>query len=189
VTEAESLEIVTFLAGNYPDAKLTPMTAKAIRMMMPDVPFAVAFAALPGVMERHPTFCPPVPAIAKAIKDLMRPESDGWAAAWLNVQQQVKDVGWWGKPTFDDPLTWDVVRSLGGWVDGVCSADLGNAGHTRPQFRDIYNELAASDQRAEMREAIAGGMGERIAGLGSGLKRMSAPNGNVVPMVKVGTGR
>lgn len=59
------------------------------------------------------------------------------AEAWGLVQAELKRVGSWGSPKFDDPLVAQVVRSMG-WIN-LCQSD--QPGVDRAQFMRMYEQI------------------------------------------------
>jgi hypothetical protein len=69
-----------------------------------------------------------------------------WVEAWAEVQSEMRRIGSYGAPQFNDQITAQVVRSMG-WRD-LCASEM--PGVDRAQFRDMYTALMArqdSDSR------------------------------------------
>ena len=186
ITELQSVELCAVLSDTYPNAKLGVRSPEMYRMLIGDVPWEAVLAALPHILSEHLDFCPSAPALGKALRDALNPASDGWEAAWAAVVEQRRTNHLVRPWAMADPLAMEAARTIG--IEAICIVEADQENTMRAQYRDVYRGLAASGQRAEVRESVAAGMGERIAGLAGGLKRMPS-GGNVVPMVKVGSGR
>ena len=186
ITEADARELVAYLDATYPNAKLTDRSHEVYRALIGDVPFSVVLAALPTILRRHPDFCPSAPALANAIQDVTEVGAPDWETAWEAVKAQRRDNHLWRPWSMTDPLAFRAARIIG--IEAICMVESEQENTMRAQYRDVYRGLAASGRRDDDREAVAGGTSQRIAELAGGLKRIPSA-GNVVPMVKAGTGR
>lgn len=62
-----------------------------------------------------------------------------YVEAWDSVQKEIRRIGSYGKPHFEDATTAQVVASMG-WRD-LCMSEEPQI--SRAQFRDMYNALLA----------------------------------------------
>ncbi|HXH79551.1 hypothetical protein [Nocardioides sp.] len=186
ITELQSVELCAVLSDTYPNAKLGARSPEMYRALIGDVPWEVVLAALPTILRRHPDFCPSAPALANAIQDLTEGGAPDWETAWEAVKAQRRDNHLWRPWSMTDPLAFRAARIIG--IEAICMVESDQENTMRAQYRDVYRGLAASGRRDDDRDAVTGGTAQRIAELAGGLKRMPSA-GNVVPMVKVGTGR
>lgn len=67
------------------------------------------------------------------------------AEAWGLVQGQIRAIGSWGVPQFDDPLTARVVEMMG-W-NALCQSE--NPAVDRAQFMRMYAEIATREDRID----------------------------------------
>lgn len=83
-----------------------------------------------------------------APSDILRHAGGGGSAtnraelAWEDAYDKSGSVGAYRSPTFADPLTSRVIRSMGGWVD-FCKRP-GPTHWVRKEFMEIYENLAAT---------------------------------------------
>ena len=89
-------------------------------------------------------FLPTIAELRDMRHSLARLGAPTWADAWDAVQREIRRVGSYGLPRFDDPLTERAVKAMG-WK-AICASD--NPATDRAQFRDMYNALAEREETA-----------------------------------------
>jgi len=114
-------------------------TATAWHAILGDLPFPVVLEATQAILalQEIPT-CPAVGKIRREAVARMGPPRPTAAEAWASVEREIRRVGSYGRPTFEDPVTARVVHAIG-WTTLCASEDIGvERGH----FLRLYQELA-----------------------------------------------
>lgn len=140
-------QLVELLSGMYPTFRVEKNTIKGYQLMLQDIPFDLVKAALPAILIRHPTFCPTAPELRIALMDAMSTTPSA-AEAWEEIEQQLKRVGSWGRPTFTDPLIERAVNAIG-WEE-ICLTEFEQMGTLRAQFRQLYETFRAKQSRDQV---------------------------------------
>ncbi len=167
--------ILRQLFAAYPNTAVTPETVAMYVRLLSDIPPA----DLQTVVDQAVATCKFLPTIAE-LRDMRHSLHNAnrltWADAWDAVQREIRRIGSYGLPRFDDELTERVVKAMG-WK-ALCASD--NPATDRAQFRDMYNALAGRQETAQKLLPQARELAERSAGSNGGLvamRRLLGANG------------
>jgi hypothetical protein len=110
-------------------------------------------------LEAESTFLPKIAELRRAITaaaDPQPPAPDA-DAAWGEVLDQIREVGWQQAPSLS-PLTAETVANVGGWLR-VCETD---AGIMRKHFADAFKLAAARDAQRRRQAALPADVREAL---------------------------
>ncbi len=133
------------LFAAYPNTEVTPETIAMYMRLLKDI----APEDLQVVVDQAiatSKFLPTIAELRDMHHGLRHISRLSWVEAWDSVQREMRRIGSYGVPHFDDELTTRAVRAMG-WKT-LCASE--NAMADRAQFRDMYNTLLArvdSDQK------------------------------------------
>jgi len=133
---------MALLTSAYPNFEPRPETVEVYVQMLQDLPANVLFAAVHQCIAEC-RFFPTVAEIrerARAIQPAAQIPSA--AEAWEEVMREVRRVGYYGVPAFENPITARVVKALG-WRE-ICMSE--NVVADRAHFMRMYEQVA---QRVE----------------------------------------
>lgn len=136
--------ILDQLFGCYPNTEVTPRTVAMYVRLLGDIPPD----ELQTVVDQAVATCKFLPMIAE-LRDMRHSLANvgrlTWADAWELVVNEIRRVGSYSTPRFDDELTAKCVQAMG-WK-ALCASE--NPQTDRAQFRDMYNALAARREGAQ----------------------------------------
>ncbi len=134
----KTLTILEQLFSCYPNTEITKhTTAMYVRLLQDIDP-----ADLQTIVDQAVATSKFLPTIAElrdmrhSLTTLGRPT---YIEAWDSVQKAIRKHGYMQKPQFADPITAQVVASMG-WRE-LCMSETPEI--TRAQFRDMYNTLSS----------------------------------------------
>lgn len=164
--------ILRQLFSAYPNTAVTPETVAMYVRLLSDIPPD----ELQTVVDQAVAMCRFLPTIAE-LRDMRHSLHNAhrltWADAWDAVQKEIRRVGSYGLPRFDDELTTRCVQAMG-WK-AICASE--NPQTDRAQFRDMYNALAARQDTTQKLLPQARELAERsTAGLVE-MRRLLGVNG------------
>lgn len=133
--------ILKQLFSAYPGSKATLETVAMYDRLLADIPDDELQAAIDQTVSTS-EFLPTIAKIRDLHFRLQHISALGWADSWDLVQKEMRRIGSYGMPVFNDELTTRVVKAMG-WK-ALCASE--NAATDRAQFRDMYNDMA---QRSE----------------------------------------
>jgi hypothetical protein len=134
----EQLEsVLAQLFSAYPNAKIDEGTVAVYTRLLSDIPPA----DLQTVVDQCIATCKFLPTVAeireewhKLTRQIGQPSA---TEAWAEVVQQIRAVGYIGVPTFTNPVTAAVVKSMG-WRE-LCASE--NQVADRAHFLRMYEQL------------------------------------------------
>ena len=125
------------LVAAFPNSQATPQTVVVYAEMLQDIPIVELEIVVNQVLAES-KFLPAIAELREMHRKLGNINKITWADAWELVQKEIRRVGSYQLPKFDDELTARVVKAIG-WRD-LCISE--EPGIMRAQFRDMYNALA-----------------------------------------------
>lgn len=139
-------KILRQLFSAYANAQVTVETIAVYDRLLSDIP--------PGDLQTvvdqciaECKFLPTVAEIRERYHALTRTLGRLTATdAWGMVKREIRRVGSWGSPTFDDPTVAKVVRNMG-WME-LCMSESPE-GVDRAQFERMYNETVARQEQVQ----------------------------------------
>lgn len=160
--------ILAQLFSAYANAKIDEGTVAVYTRLLRDIPPADLQAVVDQCIAES-KFLPTVAEIRERYHALTRTMGTLTASdAWGQVKAEIRRIGSWGVPEFDDPVIAKVVRNMG-WLE-LCTSESPE-GVDRAQFERAYNEIV---NRGEQVQKLLPGAREmvekRIAG---GLQHIS----------------
>lgn len=161
--------VLSQLFSAYANAKIDEGTTAVYVRLLRDIPPA----DLQTVVDQSIAECKFLPTVAELRErwhTLTRTLGQLSAAeAWGQVKAEVRRIGSWGKPEFDDPTVARVVRMMG-WNE-ICMSEAPE-GVDRAQFMKMYEQLAGREEQVQKLLPQARDLAERS--IGTGLQRISA---------------
>lgn len=142
---SEAAELVMMLLGAYPHAKSTSSTSQIYETMLADLDVARARAAVSRLIATS-RFLPTIAEIREAAVESEHGPLRSGADAWLDVVAEIRRIGVYGAPEFDDALTASIVRRWG-WR-ALC--DSTNDAADRARFVETYDGLARQARAVEV---------------------------------------
>ena len=188
MTRAEIVALVTLATAAYPAAqtKDPEPVVNAWKLMLPDIPFAVARAAVIKVCRSSPFF-PSVAGVVEAARELdpCQEHLPTAAEAWEEVSRLIQDVGPYRAPQYSCDTVKRAARSIG-WRQ-LCMGE--NPEADRAHFLRLYESMRS--RRREQSECEAA---MKMAGIAAAVNTClvasnSADNRLVDPRPKQSGGR
>jgi hypothetical protein len=142
---SEAAELVMMLFGAYPNAKTSASTSAIYETMLSDLDESTARAAVARLIATS-KWMPTVAEIREAATEQSIGPARSGADAWLDVVSEIRRVGVYSAPSFDDALTADIVRRWG-WR-ALC--DSTNDVADRSRFIETYDGLARQARSREV---------------------------------------
>ena len=171
-----TIGILRQLFSAFPNTQVETETIAMYSKLLSDIP-AEDLQVIVDQAVSTSRFLPTIGEIRDMHYGLKRIGQPSWVEAWSTVQSEMRRVGSYSSPHFEDQLTQRVVKSMG-WRT-LCSSE--NASIDRAQFRDMYTALAARDEREQKLLPHARTWAERNGGLlplRNLLQGLEAPNGD-----------
>jgi len=126
------------LFAAFPNTQASNGTIAVYMRLLKDIPVE----DLQTIVDQAIATCKFMPTVAE-LRDihhgLRHIDRLSWTEGWDTVQSEMRRIGSYGVPKFDDDLTARVVHAMG-WKT-LCASE--NAAIDRAQFRDMYTALAA----------------------------------------------
>lgn len=141
---SESAEIVTMLLGAYPNARTSSCTSQVYETMLADLDVETARAAVTKLIATS-KWMPTVAEVREAATEVVSGPVRSGADAWLDVVSEIRRVGSYGAPWFDDALTTSIVKRWG-WR-ALCETA---AAPERARFIETYDGLARQAREREV---------------------------------------
>ena len=156
------LPIIRQLVSAYPNAQVTVETIAVYDRLLSDIPPADLQAVVDQCIAEC-KFIPTVAEIRERYHALTRSLGHLTASdAWGQVKREIRRIGSWGTPKFDDPITAKVVANMG-WLE-LCMSESPE-GVDRAQFERAYNEILNRNEQVSKLLPQARELAEtRIAG-------------------------
>lgn len=172
--QAEStLTVLAQLFACYPNTEVGRETTAMYVRLLQDIPPD----ELQTVVDQAVATCRFLPTIAE-LRDMRHSLQNAnrltWAEAWDSVQREIRRVGSYSTPRFDDELTERTVKAMG-WKS-LCASE--NPATDRAQFRDMYNAMAGRQETAQKLLPQARELVERNGGGLVEMRRLLGVNGN-----------
>lgn len=147
MTKTEAARLVAFLLGAYSSVPVSSKTTLVYEAQLADLEFSTARRAVDRLTKTS-RFMPTIAEIrAMAVEIQHGPRRLG-AEAWGDVLGEIRRVGLYGLPRFDDPRVAEAVHLMT-WR-GLCLGE--NEAADRARFVDLYDGL----QDRARADAVAG---------------------------------
>ena len=174
MSEVRTHDALMVLYAAFPNTEWSEATQAVYAKYLADIPVD----DLRTVIAQAIATCKFPPTIAEIRDTWHNLQNVGrltWADAWDAVQREIRRIGSYSQPRFDDELTERTVKAMG-WK-ALCASD--NPGTDRAQFRDMYNAMAARDETAQKLLPQARELAERNGGGGGlvAMRRLLGANG------------
>jgi hypothetical protein len=142
---SEAAEVVAMLVAAYPNAKTCASTSQVYETMLADLDAAVARAAVTRLIATS-RFMPTIAEVREAAAEAVSGPVRSGADAWLDVVGEIRRIGIYGSPRFDDALVASIVLRWG-WR-ALC--DSPNEASDRARFIETYDGLARKARQNEV---------------------------------------
>lgn len=141
MTIDETKDLLTAIAGMYPNVSVSKDTIRGYHLLLADLPYEPVIAALPRILADHRTFMPTAPELRAALMGTPSIQSGVpvGAEAWEVVQREVRDRGFMRGGRFDDETIQRAVNAVG-W-EQICMCELDNLNTLRSQFLKLYESF------------------------------------------------
>jgi hypothetical protein len=126
----------------YPNTQVSEQTVITYVRLLKDIPEDELQAIVEQAIATS-KFLPTIAEIRDMRHGLQNFEQLTYVEAWDTVVKEIRRIGSYGAPQFQDPITARVVKSMG-WRE-LCMSE--NPGIDRAQFRDMYNALLNRQER------------------------------------------
>lgn len=162
---ASTMAVMRQLFAAYPNTAAGPETVAMYVRLLGDIPPTALQTVVDQAIATN-KFLPSISELRDQWDALQRLGAATWVDGWNEVQRQIRVTGVYGTPKFSDPLTAQVIRTMG-WRT-ICMSE--NQVADRAQFRDMYNILAAREDTdrkllPQVREFVAKALpGQRLIG-------------------------
>lgn len=168
----QTLTILEQLFACYPNTEVGKQTTAMYVRLLSDIPPD----ELQTVVDQAVATCRFLPTIAE-LRDMRHNLANmgrlTWADAWDNVQREIRRIGSYSTPHFDDELTARCVHAMG-WK-ALCASE--NAATDRAQFRDMYNAMAGRAESEQKLLPQARQLAVRASGGMVEMRRLLSTNG------------
>jgi len=148
------------LASCYPNTEIKDETVVMYVRLLKDIPPEELQIVADQVLASS-KFFPTIAEIRDAWHALNHADQLTWADGWNAVQKEIRRIGSYGIPKFDDPITAKVVETMG-WKT-MCAALIENIATDRAQFRQMYEGYASRQERNEKLLPEARQLAERLS--------------------------
>jgi hypothetical protein len=142
MNRAEAAKLIAKINDMFGNANYQPTAAETWAEMTPNITYEQMAAALVSHFSENPDFPPSLPRlITNAQRVAAEPLIAGVAdadAAWQEVQENVRYPGSWGKPTFSNDLTKDIIRSMYTTWEQFCQQSPDQMGNSQARFKKAY---------------------------------------------------
>lgn len=138
--KSEVAELVMMLMAAYPNRAIGPKTSDLYEEMLIGLDVTVARAAVHHLIQTS-TFMPSIAEIRAAATSLRLGPVRSGIEAWADVTEQIRRVGPYQSPVFEDALLADIVRRWG-WLQ-LCNND---SDATRARFIEMYDAMASRER-------------------------------------------
>jgi hypothetical protein len=154
-------KILRQLFSAYANAQVTVETIAVYDRLLADIPPADLQTVVDQAIAEC-KFLPTVAELRERYHALTRTLGRLTATdAWGQVKAEIRRIGSWGVPTFDDPVIAKVVRNMG-WNE-LCMSESPE-GVDRAQFERAYNEIVNRGEAMQKLLPQARDMAERHIG-------------------------
>lgn len=134
---SEAAKCVSMLVVAYPTAKISQETIDVYVTMTSDLEFPALERAVARVISTG-KFFPTIAELRESARSIVAAPLRSGADAWLDIVEQIRAVGYCGKPRFADPVVAEIVRRWG-WVS-LCKE--GDDTADRARFIQMYDAIA-----------------------------------------------
>lgn len=152
--------ILKQLFAAFPNLQLTVETLAMYDKLLSDIP-PLDLQVIVDQAVSTMRFLPTIGELRDMHYNLRRISQISWVEAWGTVGSEMRRIGSYGVPHFEDELTGRVVKMMG-WRT-LCASEQPSI--DRAQFRDMYQALAARDEREQKLLPQAREWAERNGGL------------------------
>jgi hypothetical protein len=139
---SESANLVATLMAAFPQSKMTSATSAVYERQLADLDVRCVTVAVERLVNTL-NWLPTIAQIRAEAATVLHGHRRLGGEAWGDVVAEMRRVGWYGVPRFDDPVVSDAVRMLG-W-QGLCSST--NEIADRARFTELYDGLAERQRK------------------------------------------
>lgn len=125
------------LFAAFPNSQATPQTVVVYTEMLQDISLVELEVVINQVLAES-KFLPTIAELREMHRKLGNVAKLTWADAWELVQKEIRRVGSYQLPKFDDEVTARVVKSIG-WR-ALCASEEPEI--MRAQFRQMYEAIS-----------------------------------------------
>jgi hypothetical protein len=136
LTRVQVAELVLMLIAAYPATKASETTSKVYEAMLADLDHQLTRKAITRLVSTS-KFMPTIAEIRAAVAELQHGPVRTGGEAWGDVLTEIRRIGIYSAPKFDDPLVADLVKRWG-WR-ALCE---GHGDADRARFIDTYDAMA-----------------------------------------------
>jgi hypothetical protein len=133
MTPNEAKKVMVILTGAYPQVSTNEATLTIWYRFLADISFELGQAAALQLISQNKWF-PSIAELRQAVNKMLPDEIPSTEEAWLEVVNQIKAVGFYGKPTFSNSLIDKAIEAIG-W-QALCHSE--NIIADRAHFFKIY---------------------------------------------------
>lgn len=155
-----TLSILRQLFAAFPNTEASTETIAMYVKLLSDIP-PLDLQVIVDQAVSTARFLPTIGELRETHHNLRHIGQISWVEAWGNVGAEMRRIGSYGVPYFEDELTTRVVKMMG-WRT-LCASEQPSI--DRAQFRDMYTALASRDEREQKLLPHAQEWAERNGGL------------------------
>lgn len=160
MTDEQIAVLMGMLASAYPNREVSRPTTRVYAMMLQDLDYPVAEAAIQKLIFTSQYF-PSIAEIRGAVAEIVNP---GWRSAeeaWAEVKEAMRS-GYYAPKNWSSPEVKEAVRAIGWAV--ICESEI--EGVSRAHFFKVYGEIMDREKKAAV---LPTGLRDTIKALGSGM--------------------
>lgn len=157
------------LVAAFPNSQATTETVVVYAEILQDIPIAELKIVVQQVLAES-KFLPAIAELREMHRKLGNVGRLTWADAWELVQKEVRRIGSYQAPKFNDEITTRVVATIG-WRN-ICASEQPDT--VRAHFRQMYEALATREEGLEKLLPQSRALAEKKGGL--------LPLGNLLEM-------
>ena len=152
--------ILAQLFACYPNSQATDQTVGMYLRLLKDIPVAELQVVVDQAIAES-EFLPTIARLREMHRKLDNVGRLTWADAWELVQKEVRRIGVYQAPKFNDPITVRVVATIG-WRN-ICASEQPDT--VRAHFRQMYEALANREEGLEKLLPQSRALAEKKGGL------------------------
>jgi hypothetical protein len=143
--KSEAAKIVAMLSGAFPGAAMSEATTRVYEEFLEDIDSQAGAAAVRRLITTS-KFLPTIAEIRAMAADITHGPTRSSEEAWGDVVAEIRRVGIYGIPRFEDPLAAYAVERLG-WRS-LCESSHDSA--DRARFCELYGRAAQRQRQDEV---------------------------------------
>lgn len=152
--------ILAQLFSAFPNTQATEETVAVYHRLLKDIPATELQTVVDQVMAES-KFLPTIAELREMHRKLDNVGRLTWADAWELVQKEVRRIGSYQAPKFNDPITTRVVATIG-WRN-ICASEQPDT--VRAHFRQMYEALSTREEGLEKLLPQSRALAEKKGGL------------------------